>query len=176
MGAQLVNPEGLGVAPAEQDCYVIARGGNLSKGYCYPFAAIQSSVISADGVTLSPIPGNEGWYFGNASSTINTNDCRAGRFCIPLENILDGQAGKVRVRGLVKAFVRESNNTAFTVGAELSMVGGNAALNAVVATGGNTPRKLLAIALEGNSSTPSNATEIMIDFDGWDGIGSSGNV
>lgn len=176
MTNQLVNPAGYGVTTGEHDAVVIARGGNLSVGYCYPFAAYQSALITDDGDTISTVPGNRGFPYANVAASTSDGDVRCGRFCVPLEDIYDGQEGRVRVRGIVECYVYDSSNTAVTVGKELIPVQANQALNAVTASGGNNPRKFLGYALEANSSTPSTPVLMTIDFDGWSGVGGGGNV
>lgn len=185
MTLTVVNPPGTGVAPEDRECLVTARGGNVCQGYCYPFAALQSSVISDDGVTISAVPGTAGYVWGNiagGNGALST-DARAGRFGIALTDILDGAQGKVKVKGIVQAKVFNSANTAIAIGNELFVsakstgtnVSAASALNALTANSGTEPKKYVGHALEALSSTPSNGTTMTVVFDGWDGIGGGGN-
>lgn len=170
----LVNPPGWGVAPGEHDCIVTARNGALSKGYCYTFAALQSAQITNDSVTLSTTPGDVGYPYANATGTAAA-DARAGRFCVALEDIADGATGRVRVRGIVSCAVKDTTNNPIPIGKELYAIA-SGFLEARTINTGTSPRKYLGLTLEANSSTPSTATQLLVDFDGWNGVGSGGNV
>lgn len=187
MTLTVVPATGLGVVPEDVECFAIARGGAVCQGYCYPFALLQSSLITADGVTISTSPGDPGYVFGNIAGAtgVSTNDIRAGKFVIALEDIADTKTGRVKVKGFVNAKVHDSDNTAITIGSALcpaiasagANVSASSALNAHIAnTGATTPRKYVGIALEALSSTPSNGTTMRVLFDGWDGIGGAGNL
>lgn len=188
MSLTVVNPPGTGVMPEDRETWVVARGGNVCQGYCYPFADTQSSVISDDSVTVSTVPGAEGYVYGTivgGDGALST-DARAGHFCIALENIFDGFKGRVKVKGMVNAKVYNSANAAIAIGNELfaapktagTNVSAASALNARTANTGSEPKKYLGTALEAyaSGSTPSNGTTMKIMFDGWDGVGGGGNL
>lgn len=171
---------GLGYVPANLDGTFIARGGNISAGRTYPLAVSSNSQITADGVTLSTTPGDPGFPYANiVGAGIGSTDRRNGRFVVALENGLDGQTVRCRLKGLVRAFVVETTNSAFDIGKEL--VPGAAGTKQMDATpasytnGGNTVRKCIGTALEASSGTPSDGLTILVDFDGIQGQG-WGNV
>jgi hypothetical protein len=43
-------------------------------------------------------------------------------------------------------------------------------------TGGTTLRKIVGLAMEAYSSTPSDGTTMVVDFDGWSGLGSANST
>lgn len=174
------NGAGYGYVPDTRDITVIARGGNISAGRCYPLALGSANQITADGVTLSTTPGDPGFPYSNAvGAGIGSTDRRNGIFVIALEDGVDGQPFRGRLKGLVRAYVVDSANSAITIGKEF--VPGSAGTTQLDASstsytgGGNTVRKAIARALEAYSSTPSDGTTILVDFNGEEGIG-FGNV
>lgn len=173
-----VNPPGYGFAPEQRDGIAICRNGNVSAGRVYVFCMNQSAQITNDSVTLSTTPGEDGFPYANIT-TLSSTDRRAGRFCVALEDGVDGRPVKVRVKGIVRVRVVDSANTAITIGKELTSGSGSNANNLDAAqtnfTGSTTLRKILGYALEAYSSTPSDGTTMLVDFDGWDGVG-SGNA
>lgn len=183
------HPPGGGVVPADVEAVVYARGGNLSTGYLYPFALQQAAAITADGVTLSTVPGDPGFPYRNVVGGVGSTaaDFRAGRFCIALQNVNDTEQGRVKIRGLVQAKVADSGNSSINFGKEMVGISRNSAvvnapvasiLDAKTATGTTgTYRKVLAVALEAYSTAPtSEGTTIWVDFDGWNGMGAAGEI
>lgn len=183
MGCSRVNPPGFGVMPDDKEAYVIARGGNICAGYCYPFADIQSSQITADGVTISTTPGDPGHPYACVvgGNGLSAGDIRAGRMCIAINDIPDLGFGAVKVKGFVRAFVANTANTNVAIGDPLYGVlktGATPAsfLDAKISNTGNAPKKYVAVALQTLGGTPSGGTTMLVMFDGWDGIGGGGNT
>lgn len=181
-----INPPGTGVQGEDIECDVIARGGDVCEGYCYPFAMLQNSTISADGVTVSIAPGDPGYIFGNivGNTGASAADLRNARFVIALQSFLDTNRGRVKVKGICRAKVKRVDNTDITIGTELHVRQAVAPfatashLDADAANSSNAPKFYAAYALENYlaASTPSGGTTMLVDFDGWNGIGSGANV
>jgi len=171
----------LGAVPETWDVTVRVRNNNVSAGRTYCFALLQNSTITADGETLSTDPNAPGFPY--ASIVVGSaNDRRTGRYCVALESKNDGELCRVRVRGLVRAFVYNSANANIVVGTELILgnpvtsiaTGLDAASTGI--TGGTTLRKIVGLAMEAYSSTPSDGTTMVVDFDGWSGLGSANST
>lgn len=184
MSLSEVNPPGFGVMVDDVEAIVTARG-NLSAGYCYPFCDGQSALITSAGVTISTSPGDVGYIYGNVAGGVGavTADLFAGRFCIALKDCLDGRTTNVKVKGFVRAFVANSTSsgTAVSIGSELVVLtsgGVSSYLDAKLANVSTSPRKYVAKSLTAISAAVASAgaTLVLVDFDGWDGIGSGGNV
>lgn len=186
MALAQINPPGVGLVSEDVECQVIARGGDVCEGYCYPFALLQSSAITADGVTVSLAPGAEGYVFGNIVGGLGASaaDARNARFVIALKSFLDGAQGRVKVIGICKAKVKRVDNAAIDIGTELHVrVAGGALttashLDGDAANSSNAPKFYAAYAMEAvaAASNPSDGATILVDFNGWNGIGSGANV
>jgi hypothetical protein len=117
-----------GVAPSDLEVDVHARGGNVCAGYCYPISPLQgiaAGVIAADtdpitGVAyvVSLLPGYPGsvWAMAKGGVGVASSDAYAGMVAIAMEDVLDEKKGKFKIRGLVRALVRESADASITLG------------------------------------------------------------
>ncbi len=170
---------GFGIIPDKWECTMKVRGGNVSAGRTYPVCLAQKVKITEDGDAASVTPGDAGYLFGNIGGVVaSAADRKHGVFVIANESALDGQFVKCTVRGIVRAFVVNSANTAITAGGETLTPTATNSLDAVSTgnTAGAIIRKSLGLALEDYSSTPSDGTTMSIYFDGWNGIGSTVNA
>jgi len=176
-----------GVAPEDLEADLHARGGNVCAGYLYPITILQNAAITADtdpitgaAYVLSRVAGYPGsvWSGVKGGTGAASTDLQVGLYAIAMEDVLDEKKGRFKIRGLVRAYVADSGNTAITVGLPLVPVSSTllnpttaSALNAKAATSTGAAPRYVGHTLEANASTPSVQTLMLVNFDGWHGFG-----
>lgn len=187
-----VTTRGPGLDFEEVDAVCRARGRSVTKGQLCAVALIDSSVITADSLTVTIEPGVEtatsASVFSTVTSAYTSTATRVGLFGVALQDIADGDKGRIRFRGMVPyAVVENANNSDITKGQFLvagdgGTVGTIGKLNASLgqAVGGSTQstdawtRKMIGMAMETyytSTSDTSAGTTMQVLFDGINGFG-----
>lgn len=171
---------GVGLDPSNVDVVVFNRSGAaLAKGDVVVFALLLSAVITNDGLTISTDPGSSASVFASVTK-FNSNTLRPQELSgVVLEGGPDLAKVKVRVRGVVKAYVYNRANDAVAPGAHLTL-GFSADSKGGYYEGGNTSTTAVATAdsakihgftLESVSGTTSTGALTKVMIDGINGFG-----
>jgi hypothetical protein len=182
---------GGGVLPADLEVTVTARGGAVKKNFVYAFALQNYTNVSADlsHVSEAYTPGRPGYCYANICGGNGpvAGQIRAERFCVALEDIADEGTGRVKVRGFVQAKVGDSLNGTIAFGRELAVGpritgatdlsdGGILDARTMVSSSG-VHRKVVAFLLQAfTTASSSDGQTCWVDFDGWNGMGASGEI
>jgi hypothetical protein len=181
-----------GVAPDDVEVDAHARGGNVCAGYLYPLAILQNATIAADtdpitgaAYVVSRVAGYPGSVFANVKGGTGaaSTDGTAGLYAVAMEDVLDEKKGKFKIRGLVRAYVADSGNTAITRGLPLipvlsSVLSTPSSLlnTAAASVGAGANPRYVGHVLEANASTPSTPILMLVNFDGWNGFGAANST
>lgn len=171
---------GVGLDPANVDVTVVNRlGSALVPGDVVVFCTAVTSPISGDGVTVVTQPGEVGSVFASVAKYQAFAERPIAISAVVLEGGADQARVRVRVRGIVKAYVYNSANATVGPGEHLTL-GFLAASKQGYYEAGNTSTtatsagdscKIHGYTLESVSGTTSDGTLTKVLIDGLNGFG-----
>lgn len=201
--AALVQTTGnYGLQPETVDVYVINRdaldtatSATIQPGEVVCFTNLNRARITEDGLTPT-IGGQDANIFGTVTKGYTSTAPMHQLWGVALEKILPSTSqgtassnglvygGRVRVRGIVQAYVHMSDNTSTgwlagwgAIADDRQQSGSKAAyLDAASTSHANLTRKVLALTLEANSTSQSSIGGLTwVYFDGINGLGGINN-
>lgn len=175
-------PSGYGLIPRDEFVMVVNRSApvadsnptseTISAGEVVIFTLLSSARITADGLTPQPHPGSANSVMSCVNHKWAAAENAAGLWGVAVENIGPGLQGRVQVRGRVKCNVWNSLNAAIVPGDQLvanATKAGYLDATGVPATA-TAVRRVLGLALEPLGGTTSTGSQMLILFDGLNGL------
>ncbi len=175
-------PSGYGLIPRDEFVTVVNRSApsgdsnptseTITAGELVLFTLLSNGRITADGLTPQAHPGSANSVLSCVNHKWAASENAAGLWAVAVENIAPGAQGRVQIRGRVKANVWRSDNTDIAPGNQLVANHSKAGYldGYGLPASATAVRRVLGLTLEPMTGTTSNGTQMMILFDGLNGL------
>lgn len=183
-----------GIQPDYKEAIFTARNGYVCEGYCYPLTfwgkadLMSDQTVTTYTMSLHGGPGGRESIWANvgggADPTLRGRSQKSGYWVVALESQEDTKSFRGLVYGITKAKVNSKLYQTISVGNQLWVDASTTGINVssgphlesldLSGSGGSsaTLRRVVAVALEDFSTTPSEGTTMYVNFDGYHGFGS----